>query len=240
MHTHTHAYTHTGEEGTLAIARALLHNSSLQDLDLSNNRVGDCGGEAIAHALISNGTLRDLKLSNNILGTRGASAVAMALCTNSSLRCLDLSTVQLCEQTYTSLSKAVDTNKMLRTLILCQQPHQSQDSEPDTDVDQGVLTVAHVLRSKPRYHPLVLQGAQLNRFADALCLPPHGSFWSDGQIATYFRELHVRKLLAFAMGQHARLGAHSHVRHLDSDIIPLVFAAFYGIDSSWLREGMMA
>ncbi len=45
----------------------------------------------------------------------------------------------------------------------------------------------------------------------------------------------MRKLVAFAMGQHVRLGAQSHVRHLDSDIIPLVFAAFYGMDSEWLR-----
>ena len=50
------------EDGAIAIGHALLHNQSLEELDISNNRINDNGAEALAKGLKGNETLKLLKV----------------------------------------------------------------------------------------------------------------------------------------------------------------------------------
>ena len=52
-----------GVEGAVAMGHALLHNQCLEELNLSNNRIGDDGAIGIAKGLASNETLIALKVS---------------------------------------------------------------------------------------------------------------------------------------------------------------------------------
>jgi Ran GTPase-activating protein (RanGAP) involved in mRNA processing and transport len=80
-----------GDAGVEAIAKALCANSALVKLDLSYNQIGDNGVEALVQALHSNSTLKILDLTCNKIGNRGAKSLAEALCHNSCLQCLKLS-----------------------------------------------------------------------------------------------------------------------------------------------------
>ena len=85
-------YLHNiSDAGAPALTRALHHNSTLKELDLSNNRLSDAGAVALAQALHHNSTLKDLCLSNNRLSDVGAVSLAQALHHNSTLKMLDLS-----------------------------------------------------------------------------------------------------------------------------------------------------
>ena len=90
-HGRHHLTNKNSDAGVTALAQALHHNSTLWQLDLSNNSVGDAGVTAVAQALHHNSTLCRLDLSNNSVSDAGATALAQALHHNSSLASLNLS-----------------------------------------------------------------------------------------------------------------------------------------------------
>jgi Ran GTPase-activating protein (RanGAP) involved in mRNA processing and transport len=65
--------------GAMAFAETLTTNTSLQELWLANNSIGDAGVASLAEALCSNTTLTDLNLGCNRLTNEGASSLAGAL-----------------------------------------------------------------------------------------------------------------------------------------------------------------
>eukprot|EP00812_Abedinium_dasypus_P003266 NODE_1402_length_1151_cov_323.447080.p1 GENE.NODE_1402_length_1151_cov_323.447080~~NODE_1402_length_1151_cov_323.447080.p1 ORF type:complete len:335 (+),score=116.77 NODE_1402_length_1151_cov_323.447080:116-1006(+) len=79
-----------GDDGAKALAAALRHNTTLTVLDLEDNKIGDGGAEALAAALQHNTTLETLLLSHNEIGDDGAKALAAALQHNSTLWRLEL------------------------------------------------------------------------------------------------------------------------------------------------------
>ena len=83
-------WSHISDRGAEAIATALHHNSTLEELDLYNSRISDAGSTALAQALHHNSTLRRLDLSNNNISNAGSMALAQALHHNSTLRKLNL------------------------------------------------------------------------------------------------------------------------------------------------------
>ena len=85
-------YLNISDDGAVALAHALHHNSTLRKLDLSNNNISNAGAVALAQALHHNSTLRKLDLSNNNISDGGAVALAQALHHNTTLESLGLST----------------------------------------------------------------------------------------------------------------------------------------------------
>ena len=80
--------------GAIALAKALLPNratsphklqSSLQELDLACNDIGDCGAAAFAAILRLNGTLRALDISHNAVTIAGARWLSCAVERNTTL-----------------------------------------------------------------------------------------------------------------------------------------------------------
>ena len=73
-----------------ALSGALKVNSSLTNLDLRSNRIGDCGALALSDALEINTTLTKLDLSDNDIGPSGARFLSKAIKINASLTTLNL------------------------------------------------------------------------------------------------------------------------------------------------------
>ena len=59
------AHNHLGDEGTAAIASAVIEAIALRGLDLSHNQIGDCGANALAMAVQGNTSLSWLFLYGN-------------------------------------------------------------------------------------------------------------------------------------------------------------------------------
>ena len=84
-------YMSISDAGAVALAQALYHNSTLKELNLSNNNICDAGAIALAQALHHNCTLKKLDFSKNNIAGAGAVAIAQALHCNSTLKWLNLS-----------------------------------------------------------------------------------------------------------------------------------------------------
>jgi Ran GTPase-activating protein (RanGAP) involved in mRNA processing and transport len=72
----------------LSIASMLKVNKTLEELDMSCNRIGTCGAEAIANILRVNESLYKLNLSSCGITDEDACIITKALCTNSTLKVL--------------------------------------------------------------------------------------------------------------------------------------------------------
>ena len=106
------------DAGTVALAQALHHNSTLKELYLSNNSISDAGAGALAQVLHHNSTLKELNVSNNSIGDAGAVALAQALHHNSTLKELNVSNNSIGDAGAVALAQALHHNSTLECLIL--------------------------------------------------------------------------------------------------------------------------
>lgn len=67
----------------MALASALLVNTTCHTIDLHGNRIGNEGAAALAKALMSNTTIRTIDLHENQIGNEGLDALVKAMASNS-------------------------------------------------------------------------------------------------------------------------------------------------------------
>ena len=93
------------------------HETTLKSLDLGDNQIGDEGGVAIAKALSVNTTLTDLNLMWNQIGDEGGIAIGEALKVNTTLTTLSLQTNALGREGKDALRRAAMPMAKLRTAV---------------------------------------------------------------------------------------------------------------------------
>ena len=101
------------DEGALAVAQMLTENSTLEEVDLSNNRIRKDGSDAIANAIAGNSTLKVLRLAYNQLGDEGILKWLQTLIENNSLTSLDLNYVPHSTAINTSVHDLIDRSPEL-------------------------------------------------------------------------------------------------------------------------------
>ena len=106
------------DAGTVSLAEALHHNSTMKNLILFKNKINDAGAVALAQALHHNSTLERLDLSDNNISDGGAVALAQALHHNSTLKVLDLSNNNISDGGAVALARALHQNSTLERLDL--------------------------------------------------------------------------------------------------------------------------
>lgn len=111
--------------GGSALANALLHNYTLEQLSLWNNRLLDIGAEFLAKSLaINRNALRKLDLSANGITDVGASKLAQMLKTNKTLTHLSLCRNEISDQGVQQIVKVLQKrNKTLQALSLSDNEH---------------------------------------------------------------------------------------------------------------------
>ncbi|KJE98088.1 hypothetical protein CAOG_008114 [Capsaspora owczarzaki ATCC 30864] len=107
-----------GDTGAQAIAEALKVNKAVTVLGLNENRVGDAGAQAVAEALKVNSTATQLILHDNQIGDDGALAIAEALKVNSRLIWLDLERNQIGDAGAQAIAEALKVNKTIAEVEL--------------------------------------------------------------------------------------------------------------------------
>ena len=100
------------------LAEALKVNSTLTELNLRANRIGDQVATGLAEALKENSTLTKLNLCFNDIGHQGATGLAKALKVNSKLAELNLDGNDIGDQSATGLAEALKVNSTLTDLRL--------------------------------------------------------------------------------------------------------------------------
>ena len=107
-----------GDTGAESLSQALTVNSSLTNLNLIGNSIGDTGAASLSQALAVNSSLTNLVLTINSIGDTGAASLSQALAVNSSLTDLDLSCNSIGDPGAASLSQALAVNSFLTNLDL--------------------------------------------------------------------------------------------------------------------------
>ncbi|XP_078381228.1 uncharacterized protein LOC144664006 isoform X3 [Oculina patagonica] len=107
----------TGADAVV-LAEALQCNSSLTELVLSNNNIGDHEATGVAEALQNNTSLKVLHLSDNNIGYHGATGLAEALQNNTSLTELNFSFNNIGDHGVTGLAEALKKNTSLTVMHL--------------------------------------------------------------------------------------------------------------------------
>ena len=107
-------------EGAVELAAALCKNTTLKHLDLSHNSIGEHvdGANAVAKVLVENKTLRELNLQECHISSEGAVKLAAALCKNSILKDLNLNRNPISVKGASSMSDMLQHNTSLENLHL--------------------------------------------------------------------------------------------------------------------------
>ena len=108
----------TWKAGVVSLSQALAVNSSLTNLDVSRNSIGNSGAASLSQALVVNTSLTNLCLCGNSIGDSGAASLSQALSVNPSLTNLDLSWNSIGDSGAASLSQALAANSSLTNLDL--------------------------------------------------------------------------------------------------------------------------
>ena len=107
-----------GDEGAHSLSQALKVNSTLTNLNLGWNSIGDEGAHSLSQALKVNSTLTNFNLDLNSIGDEGAHSLSQALKVNSTLTNLNLDKNSIGDEGAHSLSQALKVNSTLTNLNL--------------------------------------------------------------------------------------------------------------------------
>ena len=130
---------HISCEGAVELAAALCKNTTLNDLNLNYNSIGEHveGATAVAKMLVENKTLTRLDLQDCHISSEGAVELAAALCKNTTLKRLDLDHNPIGVEGASSMSDMLQHNTSLEYLWL------HDDSVGEEGVHQLINSLKH-------------------------------------------------------------------------------------------------
>ena len=105
-----------GQKGALGIAKGLFKNSFLAVVHLRYNNIGDYGAKSIAATLMNNTTLTEVDVARNRIGFEGAEALMKSLTHNQTLRHLNLQRNSISDQGGLALGITLKVNTSLTHL----------------------------------------------------------------------------------------------------------------------------
>jgi Ran GTPase-activating protein (RanGAP) involved in mRNA processing and transport len=110
------------DPGAEQLAEVIASNPPLEELRITNGRIGDTGAAAIGKDLRSNTHLKELSLVRNRISDAGAIEIAKALQSNIHLKSVCLMSNQIGEEGGQALLDAVQVNTSIRSLTLLDNP----------------------------------------------------------------------------------------------------------------------
>ena len=157
-----------------ALSGALKVNSSLTNLDLRSNRIGDSDAQALSDALEINTTLTKLDLSDNSIGASGARFLSTAIKINASLTTLNLARNKItCEPRHGAPRRPFEI-AMLPTFCnigKCTFPEALKKLDEfftgmdETMDDYGLFSLSESLKTNTTLTNLNLEGNEIDRCA---------------------------------------------------------------------------
>ncbi len=100
------------------LAKALTHNTTITDIDMRHNLIGDVGAAELMNVLRINTTLTSLVFYQNRIGDEGAAKISEILSQNTTLKWLFLNKNHITDVGAVKIANALATNTTLTTLNL--------------------------------------------------------------------------------------------------------------------------
>ena len=149
---------HISSEGAVELAAALCKNTTLKDLNLGRNPIGEHveGATAVAKLLVENTTLTKLYLHDCHISSEGAVELAAGLCKNSTLKHLDLDHNPIGVEGASSMSDMLQHNTSLEKLWL----------RDDSVGEEGVHQLINSLKHNQTLRALRLPGKYMSEISD--------------------------------------------------------------------------
>ncbi|KAL0242426.1 hypothetical protein GEMRC1_004989 [Eukaryota sp. GEM-RC1] len=111
-------YNSIGDEGVRALAEALKVNTTVTSVVLRDNSIGDEGAKALAEALKVNVTVTSVDLQDNSIGDEGAEALAEALKVNTTVTSVNLCDNCIGDEGARALAEALTVNTSVTSVNL--------------------------------------------------------------------------------------------------------------------------
>ena len=143
-----------GDAGAASLAEAMKVNTTLTHLNLESNNIGDAGAASLAGAVKVNTKLTQLDLQSNNIGVAGAASLAEAMKVNTTLTQLNLESINIGVAGAASLAEAMKVNKTLTQLNL----------ESNDIGDAGAASLAEAMKVNTAVTQLLLN---YNNIGDA-------------------------------------------------------------------------
>ena len=122
--------------GAAILVELLKENRTLQQLDVSNNCIGDGGATKLAEMLKENITLQQLSIGTNSIGDEGTMALVKMLKESRTLQQLDVSANSIGDIGTTALAEIMKENRTLQQL----------DVSSNSMGNQGATALAEILK----------------------------------------------------------------------------------------------
>eukprot|EP01114_Cavostelium_apophysatum_P000258 TRINITY_DN1024_c0_g2_i1.p1 TRINITY_DN1024_c0_g2~~TRINITY_DN1024_c0_g2_i1.p1 ORF type:complete len:803 (+),score=220.76 TRINITY_DN1024_c0_g2_i1:98-2506(+) len=159
-----------GDSDAKKIAQVVSKSSSLSNLILPKNKIGDSGAKALAEALVSS-SVTALDLSDNKIGAAGVSCLTDLLVTNKTLTAIHLGGNNITQKGAAYLRLALDQNNTLTSLDL-----------PNSKLnDEGLAHIAHGLRNNSSLTKLNLS---TNEFSAEGAKQIANALWNNTSLAS--------------------------------------------------------
>ncbi len=243
------------------LAKSLARNCTLQYLDLSGNSFGGKSMWRLCEGLASNTCLFVLNLEHQVRSHRKTctsaacdAAISFLICNNTTLQYLKIGH----EKASVHAFQALEHNSTIRhlswmsecsdsALIAMANTLRHNTALTNLHIHKQITTssarnafsaVLEALRERPRYYGLHLTGfytppivTEAPKLAPERCCDSR----HPGKILEYINRLHFDKMLAFAMGQHARLGAQFQGQGLVDDNLQMIMMYYFGLPLDYLH-----
>lgn len=106
------------DESVRLLCQAMIGNTTVKKLNLSNNVIGDVGACCLADLLTANTTVTDVILRRNSIGNRGAQKLGNVLRSNTSIKVLDLGDNMLDNEGVEAYSDMLRVNHTVRHIYV--------------------------------------------------------------------------------------------------------------------------
>ena len=112
------SYNRIYSSGVIKIAEAIKVNTTLKVLNINGNTTSDKGADAISDSLKSNNSLQELNMSNNWIYSWGAIKIAEAIKVNTTLKILNINGNTISDDGVAAISDSLKSNNSLQELYM--------------------------------------------------------------------------------------------------------------------------
>jgi Ran GTPase-activating protein (RanGAP) involved in mRNA processing and transport len=147
-----------GDDGAIALAKALFNNINITQINLDENKIGETGAKAISEKLLGKVSLKKLILSHNVINSKGALYIWENLAEAQGIQYLFINSNEIEDEGCEYLAKGIEKNNTLIQLNI--------NNNGITNI--GIKHIAKALLGKERFMTLSTSDNKITEIEEEL------------------------------------------------------------------------